>query len=438
MCSMDSRDDHGRSRSNDFAVDRDGKPLLDRYGRPVRKRSAGSGSFGDVGNKANRAASAEPQPPRYVRSSSDANSAQPPAAHQRPAQPRPQGIPPRQSQPIPPRPADPSYRPANYPPRGRNGITGPPPRQRNRRPRRKLRVGRVIGAILLVLAIVGVGTVVWADSKLQRVDALQDYEGRVGNTSGTNWLLVGSDSRAGLDAEDADRLMAGELNDSTGRTDTIILVHMPSFGGKARMVSFPRDSLVNIPGHGEDKINAAFTIGGPSLLQQTIEQSTGIHIDHYAEIGFGGFANAVDGVGGIKMCLDGPLKDPMAGIDLAEGCQKLDGPNALGFVRSRYASANGDLDRVVRQRQFLSALSKKLVSPGTILNPFHLFPTVSGVAKALTVDNGDHMWHLARLGLKIRSAQQESVPTAGAVDTWAGNALQWDEQAAEELFSQLR
>src|SRR5699024_8795365 len=90
----------------------------------------------------------------------------------------------------------------------------------------------------------------------------------------------------------------------------------------------------------------------------------------------------------------GASRRPNGGISLPAGCQDLDGPNALGYVRSRYASAGGDLDRAGRQRQLLSALSKKMLSPGTLFNPFRLFPTVGGVAKSLTVDKGDHMWHL--------------------------------------------
>ncbi len=291
--------------------------------------------------------------------------------------------------------------------------------------------------LLAVFLVIGGGTLLWADSQLQRTEALQNYEGRVGGTAGTNWLLVGSDSRAGLDQETADRLSAGMLDESEGRTDSIILVHLPLVG-KATMISLPRDSFVNIPGYGENKINAAFALGGPALLQRTVEEATGLRIDHYAEVGFAGFANAVDGVGGVEMCLEEPLDDPMAGINLPAGCQELDGPNALGYVRSRYASAGGDLDRAGRQRQLLSALSKKMLSPGTLFNPFRLFPTVSGVASSLTVDKSDHMWHLARLGVKMRGAKQEVVPTSGSADNYAGSVLLWDQAAAEQLFSSLR
>lgn len=304
--------------------------------------------------------------------------------------------------------------------------------------RRRIKIGRILAAVLVVIVALTVGTSVWINSKLQRTDAIQNYDGRLGNTSGTNWLLVGSDSRAGLTEADADRLMAGELDDTVGRTDTIMLVHLPTFGGQATMLSIPRDSYVDIPGYGTSKINESFSLGGPALLQRTVEQATGIHIDHYAEIGFGGFANVVDAVGGIEICVQEPLDDPMAGINLQAGCQKMDGPTALGYVRSRYASANGDLDRVQRQRQFLTALSDKIASPSTLLNPFRAVKVIDTVTASLTVDNSDNVLNLARLAWGIRGAKQETVPTSGTEDTDAGNVLLWDDGAAEQLFQSLR
>ena len=128
------------------------------------------------------------------------------------------------------------------------------------------------------------------------------------------------------------------------------------------MVSIPRDSYVEIPDHGQDKINAAFAIGGASLLAQTVEQATGMRLDHYAEIGFDGFDQMVDAVGGVTMCLPEPISDPLAGIELPAGCQELDGRNALGYVRSR-ATPRADLDRMINQRQSMSALIHRAPSP---------------------------------------------------------------------------
>lgn len=316
------------------------------------------------------------------------------------------------------------------------------PKERKAKPprrRRKLGIGKSIGLVLLLILALIVGAGVWVDTSLNRTEALAKYDGRPGNTKGTNWLLVGSDSRAGLDQADADRLMAGELDDTLGRTDTIMVVHIPSFGGKPKIVSFPRDSLVDIPGYGQNKINQAFTLGGPQLLQQTIEQATGMRIDHYAEIGFGGFANLVDAVGGINMCVPEALNDPMAGINVQAGCQDMDGPTALGYVRSRYTSAGGDLDRVQRQRDFVSALGKEIASPGTLLNPFRFFPVIGGLTDSLTVNEKDHVWHLARLAIAIAGgADQETVPVGGYQDLDVGNVVIWDEQGAQQLFDSMK
>ena len=125
------------------------------------------------------------------------------------------------------------------------------------------------------------------------------------------------------------------------------------------------------PGNGKDKINAAFAIGGAPLLTQTVEQATGLRLDHYAEVGFGGFAGLVDALGGVSLCLPESISDPLAGIDLPAGCQELDGRNALGYVRSR-ATPRADLDRMVNQRQFVSALLQRAASPAVWLNPLAL------------------------------------------------------------------
>jgi LCP family protein required for cell wall assembly len=218
--------------------------------------------------------------------------------------------------------------------------------------------------LLLAFVVAVVGTGFWIETSLQRTPALADYPDRPAEGQGTTWLLVGSDSRQGLTPEQQADLTTGD-DIGNGRTDTILVVHVPGFGShtSTTMVSLPRDSYVDIPGHGEDKINAAFSIGGAPLLVQTVEEATGIRLDHYAEIGFEGFAAMVDAVGGVTMCPPEPVVDPMAGIDLPAGCQKLDGRNALGYVRTR-ATPRADLDRMANQRQFMSTLMHRSASPG--------------------------------------------------------------------------
>ncbi len=299
----------------------------------------------------------------------------------------------------------------------------------------------MLGRVLLVVVLLFVALGVYVDVSLTRTNALADYPDQVGNTAGTNWLIVGSDSRAALSEEQQAALAAGDA--TGGRADTIMLLHVPVFGiGKATLVSLPRDSAVPIPGEGRAKLNAAYAFGGPKLLTRTVETVTGLHIDHYAEIGFAGFAGIVDDIGGVEMCLEEPMSDPKAGIDLPAGCQQLNGPQALGYVRSR-ATPAGDLDRVQRQRQFLGALLDRATSPAVLLNPFRLVPLVTGVPEALIVDNGDHVWHLARLGWTMSGisggdVETITVPIDGFEQLDNGSsAVSWDREAALQLFEKL-
>lgn len=298
-----------------------------------------------------------------------------------------------------------------------------------RRPSR----GCIPTVLSLLLVFVVAGTLI-ADARLTRVDAFPDTP--IGNTAGTNWLVVGSDSRQGLSEKDIERLGTGG-DVGQGRTDTIMIMHLPA-AGKPTLLSIPRDSYVEIPGYGTDKINAAFAYGGPKLLSQTVEQATGLRIDHYAEIGMGGLAGLTDAVGGVELCPSEPIQDPLANLDVQAGCQKMDGPTALGYVRTR-ATAMGDLDRVQRQREFMSALMKRVVSPAVLLNPFRVVPLVVRGAGLLIVGQGDHVWHLARMALALRTGvNTETVPIADFADTEVGNVLIWDDAAAQALFSGLR
>lgn len=284
-----------------------------------------------------------------------------------------------------------------------------------------------------------IGTAFWLDGRLHRVDALTDYPERPAPGSGTNWLLVGSDSRQSLSPEQETELATGG-DTGDGRTDTILLVHIPAFydGGTSTMVSLPRDSYVPIPGYGSDKINAAFSLGGPALLTQTVEQATGLRIDHYAEIGFSGFASVVDAVGGVPMCPDEAIEDPLAGINLAPGCQILNGPNALGYVRSR-ATPRADLDRMTHQRAFMAALLHRVSSPAVWANPFRWYPLATSTADAITIAQGDHSWNLAQLGWALAgSVQNLTMPIGSFSSNWAGDIVSWDEDAAGRLFDALR
>jgi LCP family protein required for cell wall assembly len=293
--------------------------------------------------------------------------------------------------------------------------------------------------IAVLLCFAGVlGGALWLETAMHRQAVLTDYPGRPGSGPGSTWLLVGSDSRRGLTVEQQEALATGG-DTGNGRTDTILLVHLPAFGSgtATTMVSIPRDSYVPIPGYGRDKVNAAFAMGGAPLLAETVEQATGLRIDHYAEVGFSGFAVLVDAVGGVTVCPTEPIDDPLAGIKLPAGCQKLGGGDALGYVRSR-ATPRADLDRMVDQRQFMSALLHRVTSPVTWLNPWRWYSVPRAAAGALTVDHGDHVWDLARLAWALHSSPVTlTVPIGEFTNSDAGSVVVWDHEKAAALFDAL-
>ncbi|MGD9525813.1 MAG: LCP family protein [Pseudonocardia sp.] len=288
---------------------------------------------------------------------------------------------------------------------------------------------------MVVLAlVVAFGT--YVEVNLERTDALPSDS--TASSDGTNWLIVGSDSRKGLTKEQERELATG--GDVGQRTDTIMLLHSGSSGSV--LVSLPRDSYVDVPGYGREKLNAAYSFGGAKLLIQTVERATGLRIDHYAEIGFSGFVDAVDAVGGVEICADQAIRDPKAALNIKAGCQEMDGATALGYVRTR-ATAGSDFDRVTRQRQFLGALVEKATSPTTLLNPFRVVPLAGAMARAVTVDSGDHVWNLAGLALAMRGIAggdglATTVPVANSGSVGGQSVVRWDTKRASVLFKAIQ
>lgn len=292
--------------------------------------------------------------------------------------------------------------------------------------------GRRLGGALVVLLLLVAGFAVYVDSTLARIPALPSDS--AASSAGTNWLIVGSDSRANLTPEQRAEYATGDPESEL--TDTIMLLHTGS--GPTTLVSIPRDSMVDIPGHGRHKVNSAYGRGGgadgggPELLVRTIEGATGLHIDHYVEIGFLGIVSVVDAVGGVEMCVPEAIEDPKAALDIEAGCQTLDEATALGYVRTR-ATASSDFGRVERQRAFISALLDKATSPTTLLNPFRIVPLATGLSGSIAVDEGDHVWHLAQLGLAMRGLSEGISTTVPVRD----GVVNWDRRRATALFDAL-
>jgi LCP family protein required for cell wall assembly len=346
--------------------------------------------------------------------------------------------------------APPGTWPDQPPPTSRPGRPGRPGRGGGGSPgggartgwRRWLRPRPIMAviAVLVVLAIIGtVGTYFYLNSQLNRQNILVSYSGRPAPGSGTNWLIAGSDSRQGLTTEQERQLSTG-FDIGGSRSDTILILHIPSGGGKPLLISIPRDSYVEIPGYGMNKINAAFSFGGPKLLAETVQDATGLYINHFMDIGFGGFVSVVNDVGGVRMCLPSALHDVASGVDLKKGCQTLSGGEALAYVRDRHSFATQDLQREQDQRIFLKALLAKMTSLSVMLNPFKVLPAVNGSVHTLTVDEGASIYNLFQAARAMRGAQTTTVPIATAtyVTSNAGEAVLWNSAEAKQLFGDLQ
>jgi LCP family protein required for cell wall assembly len=283
--------------------------------------------------------------------------------------------------------------------------------------------------VLWVAYLVAVPFFAW--QKVDKVDFEPDGD-RPGDQPGTTYLMVGSDSRGDLSPEERKRLGTG--NAAGQRTDTIMVLHTGD--GPNLLMSIPRDSRVAIPGHGDDeKINAAFAYGGPKLLTETIEDATGIRIDHYVEIGFGGFVDLVDAVGGVEICPEKAIEDKLAKINIDKGCQEVDGVTALGYSRSRHTYAQGDLQRAQAQREVVSAIGHKVASPWSVLNPFRYWDLNMAATKAVAVGEGmgplrAGMWASAMTHVNGDDGLTCGVPIADL-------SVRWDEERAQKMFDAI-
>ncbi|MCX4748673.1 LCP family protein [Kitasatospora sp. NBC_01287] len=334
---------------------------------------------------------------------------------------------------------------------GGPGGPGAPPQGRKRRRRRV--VGYVALGLVGALLATGVGTYFWADSKLHHQDVLADYGSRPAAGKGTNWLIVGSDSRDGLSATQKQDLHTG--SDDGKRSDSMMILHIGAHGNT--LMSIPRDSWVPIPAHLDSsgsgktikattsKINSAFDNGGGPLLVQTVEQNTGIHVDHYAEVGFAGFVGIVDAVGGVNMCIDQNIQDTDSGLNLKAGCQTLNGTQSLAFVRQRHQMADQDLGRMRNQQKFLSALAHQAASPGTLLDPFTLYPLIGSGLDTLIVDKNTGLTDLASLFEAMKSVsggdgKSITIPIANAdYRTSTGeSAVKWNQGEATQVFDAIK
>jgi LCP family protein required for cell wall assembly len=335
-------------------------------------------------------------------------------------------------------------------------------------------LGSVAAAMAIVLVVV-VGLGWWAFSSILGAVHKKDCPSCVIGGKGLNVLIIGSDSRAGLTKAQKRNLHVG--SDAGQRSDTMILLHIPAGGGKADMVSLPRDSYVTIPAHCPDgdppvkhacakgaavvpsqqnKLNAAYSFGGANLTISTVKANTHVPINHYVEINFLGFVNMVNKLGGVPVCNTKAISDPVhydsstggyvgSGLELPAGTTTLKGDQALEYVRAReFDPAQGDLGRIQRQQKFMAAMLNKAESTGVLLDLPKLYGFLKSVAGSLTVDSGLGTKEMLKLAKALHSMSPKNVnlltvPLSDTnLSTPVGSAVQWDPVLSKRLFNDFR
>ncbi|WP_030724708.1 LCP family protein [Streptomyces sp. NRRL S-237] len=307
-----------------------------------------------------------------------------------------------------------------------------------------------IGSIVLVsaLLVTTVGTYFWADSKVRREVDLSKVIERPKEGDCTTYLIVGSDSREGMSDEEKKKLHTGSAEGK--RTDSMMILAKCSSGNT--MISLPRDSDVEIPSFvGSEsgkkfpaqgrrvKLNAAYAEDGPELLVRTVEHNTGLRIDHYAEIGFAGFANIVDALGGVELDIEKGFKDEKSGADFQAGKQTLNGEQSLAFVRTRYAFAESDLQRTKNQQKFLSALASQAATPSTIVNPFALYPMLGAGLDTLIVDKDMGLWDMGQMFFAMKGVNGgDGVSMNMPISGQRGGNLVWDKAKVQQLVKEIQ
>ena len=266
-------------------------------------------------------------------------------------------------------------------------------------------------------------------------------------TAGLNILIIGSDSRQGLGRKFGANVLGS-------RSDTSMLLHIAPGHTRADIVSFPRDSMVPVlactnDGQGHtgqsaqpgvlERLNATFSAGGAPCLWKTLEQETGIRIQHFVEVNFGGFQSIVNDVGGVPVCLPFAINNPQSRLHLAAGKHVVNGAQALAFVRLRENIGEGsDTQRIQRQQYFLAAVMQKLKSTSMLSQPTRIFNVVRDVAKSLTTDSGLDLSTMLRIAdsmksLSSSSVQLVTVPVVPYVGDPAAE-LSWEQPQAARMF----
>jgi LCP family protein required for cell wall assembly len=304
----------------------------------------------------------------------------------------------------------------------------------------------VIALLAVVLALIlaaAAGIYFLTESIGNNVTRLPDTfagipaDARPAASDATTFLLVGTDSRAEAPTTGTDA--APDVNAGSQRSDVIMLARVAPDGSTASVSSIPRDSWVSIPGRGMNKINAAYAFGGAPLLIQTVENLTGVRVDHFGVIDFAGFQQMVDSVGGIDVRVAAATSN--MGVDFHEGLNHLDGAQALAYVRQRYDLPAGDLDRAKRQQNAIKALLTK--ASGTLSDPVGLYDLVDSTSRTVSVDDTLSNGGLRDLALQWRGLRPAGVtftnaPVGGLGREGAQSVVYLDDSAAGQYWQAVR
>jgi LCP family protein required for cell wall assembly len=306
-----------------------------------------------------------------------------------------------------------------------------------RRRRLFLLICGTLSSVVLLLAGTAWGLTSYINGTVARVNA-----GTAGGGYGgpLNVLLAGVDLRTGLTRAQQLQLHVGR--DVSFNSDTMMVIHVSADRSRVTVVSLPRDSWVDIPGHGMNKINAAFGLGGPRLMVSTVEHVTGLTINHFVQVNFLGFVKIINALGGVDVCLPFAVDDPDSGLHLAAGVHHVNGITALKYARDRHSFAASDLARINNQQSLLSSLLREAISSHTLTNPLRLSSFLRAVLSVIKVDQGLDLAALADQlkGITLREVQFLTVPLANTnyLAPTGESAVLWDSAAAQRVFGKLK
>jgi LCP family protein required for cell wall assembly len=323
-----------------------------------------------------------------------------------------------------------------------------------------------LAVLLLLTTGAGWGAKNWLNAKLHQITALDvnsdSIVDKAGQYGDENYLLVGSDSRAGIEAGTSDAVKVGNENAVPGaRSDTVMVAHIPAKRDRVVLVSFPRDLQVDrpscdrwdaatqsypggtSPAQDRVKLNTAFEVGGPQCVTKVVQKLTGLAINHFTAIDFAGFKEMVDSVAGVPICLDRPVVDSVLGrVVPAAGPTVLVGDQALAFVRARHVRGDptSDYGRIERQQRFLSALIRKALSDQVLLSPSKLRNFVTAFGSHTLSDNAG-LDELTTLGSSLRNLDAAkvtfvTVPTTGEANKDGNEVLRKADTVS--LFNAVR